>query len=117
MSRRKGRKRRQRPAQRPGDVYLRFDGGGRDGERLRVPGFSADDYRRLQKLACAGQLADPLIMQFILAFAAALECVIDPETWTLEETAGLLRWLEITPPDAWTVLDDLEFAWLAGGAS
>ncbi|MET7775364.1 hypothetical protein ABZU94_13925 [Streptomyces mirabilis] len=119
MSRRKGRKRRQRPAQRPGDVYLRIEGGPADGLRVKVPGFTADQYGQVQELAQAGRIHDPLIMRFIRAFASTIGHDIDasPAQWTDVDTLELLRWLEFVPETEWTALDDVEFAQLLGGGS
>lgn len=119
MSRRKGRKRRQRPAERPGDVFLRIEGGAGDGLRLKVPGFTAQQYERVRELAQAGQIGDPLIMRFVRAFASTIghDVDADPAGWTDVDSLELLRWLEFVPGDEWTALDDIELARMAGGGS
>ncbi|MGW1616575.1 hypothetical protein ACWCQZ_45525 [Streptomyces sp. NPDC002285] len=60
-------------------------------------------------------------MKFIRAYAAVITAIdghdVDWATWTDADTIGFLRWLEFVPEDAWTALDDLEVAGMAGGAS
>jgi len=113
------RKRRQRPAQRPGDVYVEIEGGAGDGLRLKVPGLDTRQYERVKELAQAGRIDDPLVMRFVRAFASTIGHDIDanPAPWTDLDTALLLRWLEVVPGGEWTGLDDIELARLAGGGS
>lgn len=119
MSRRKVRKRRQKPVQRPGAVFLKIEGGAGDGMRVKVPGFTAPQYRRVKELAGAGRIGDALIMQFVRAFASTIGHDVDaqPQPWTDADTLALLRWLEFVPETDGTALDDPEPARLAGGVS
>lgn len=102
---------------RPGDVYLRIEGGAADGIRVKVPGFTSDQYHRVQELAQGGRVDDPLIMRFVRAFAATIGHDIDADAagWTDVDTVEFLRWLEFVPDSEWTALDDVEFARLTGG--
>ncbi|MFF9153839.1 hypothetical protein ACF1AB_16600 [Streptomyces sp. NPDC014846] len=119
MSRGKGRKGRQQPAQQRGNVYLRIEGGAGDGMRLKVPGFSAAQYRRVRELAQAGAIRDPLVGRFVRAVGMSIGHDVDtaPAPWTDVDTVELLRWLDMVPAEEWTGVDDAEVALLLGGAS
>ncbi|MGW5427916.1 hypothetical protein ACWET9_11950 [Streptomyces sp. NPDC004059] len=119
MSRRKGRKGRQQAAQRRGKVFLEFDGGGADGLRLKVPGFSAAQYRHVRELARAGDIRHPLIARFVQAVGQSIghDVAADPTPWTDADTVEFLRWLGMVSAGEWTALDDAEAALLMGGAS
>lgn len=118
MSRRKGRKGRQQAAQRRGKVFLEFDGGAADGLRLKVPGFSAAQYRHVRELARAGDIRHPLIARFVQAVGQSIghDVAANPASWTDMDTVEFLRWLDMAPAGAWTALDDVEVALLIGGA-
>ena len=117
MSRHKSRKARRRQRERDAGVFLRFDNAG--DARVRLEGITRREYERVQILARAGDIHDPLIMKFIRAFATQVGHDIDahPDEWNDEATIDFLRWLEFVPEGEWTALDDAEFASLAGGGS
>jgi hypothetical protein len=119
MSRHKPRKarRRQRERERDAGVFLRFDNAG--DARVRLEGITRRECERVQALAQAGDIHDPLIMKFIRAFATQMGHDIDahPDEWTDAATIEFLRWLEFVPEGEWTALDDVELARLVGGGS
>lgn len=119
MSRRKGRKSRQQPAQRRGKVFLEIEGGASDGLKLKVPGFSAAQYRHVRELARAGEIQHPLVSRFVRAFGQAIghDVASGSAMWSDLDTVEFLRWLEMVPAGQWTALDDVEVSLLTGGAS
>ncbi|MFJ7229815.1 hypothetical protein ACIQVF_09750 [Streptomyces tendae] len=117
MSRSKARKGRQKRQQQDDAVFLRFDNAGE--ARVRLEGITRREYERVQALARAGDIHDPLIMKLVRAFSAVVGYDIDgsPEPWSDAATIEFLRWLEFVPEGEWTGLDDIELAGLAGGGS
>ncbi|MEU0588264.1 hypothetical protein [Streptomyces sp. NPDC006132] len=117
MNRRKPRKARRRQRERDAGVFLRFDNAG--DARVRLEGITQREYERVQALAQAGDIHDPLIMKFIRAFATQVGHDIDahPDGWSDAATIEFLRWLEFVPEGEWTALDDLELAKMTGGGS
>jgi hypothetical protein len=117
VSRRKGRKGRQQPAQRRGKVFLQIEGGDASGLRLKVPGFSAAQYRHVRELARAGEIRHPLIARFVQAVGESIGYDVTAGPWTETDTVEFLRWLDMVPAGQWTALDDAEVALLIGGAA
>jgi hypothetical protein len=117
VSRRKARKPRRSRPERPGDVYLRFDTA--ENVRVRLPGFTAEEYARVRELAQSGDIHDPLVMKLVGAFGAVVgyDVAAHADTWTDADTIEFLRWLEFVPEGVWTGLDDVELAAVVGGAS
>ncbi|WP_381562910.1 hypothetical protein [Streptomyces eurythermus] len=87
--------------------------------RLRVPGFTAAQYRHVRELARAGDIRHPLVGRFVRAVGLSIghDIAADPTPWTDVDTVEFLRWLDMVPGGKWTALDDAEVALRIGGAA
>lgn len=82
---------------------------------VQLPGVTSAEYDRVQELARAGAIHDPLVMKFVRSFAELIGSQAAEGPWTSEDLAGFLRWLGFVPEDAWTAVDDAELQALLQG--
>jgi hypothetical protein len=76
------------------------------GDKVLMPGVSAEEHDRVKELAEAGDIRAPEIAEFIRGFAELVGVDLDATPWGDHDTVGFLTWLGFIPEEEWTRADD-----------